>query len=400
MGDLKMSLFEAATSPTALRKSGASLKTVGLQRRWYPEVRCIANLNTDRVKFIDVASDFSNVAPDLIRAMRSVPLMRQNTAAPAPTTHVDCYHFFNTIPLNNTPFVCSFESELPRWHGVDVDTFCHGLEILAADNCRQLFAISRHTAEMARSALQRAKPNLLHRVMSKLQVLYPPQPLSTSPTQLEKFDRPTLEFAFVGIDFLRKGGHEALLAFERVLARGADIKLHLVTPLKAFGSEDNIAWNKDARRKLAHCEALIERYPTKIDHVPELPNEEVLALFERSHILWLPSYQETFGYVVLEAQSRRCTALTSNQRAFPEINNNDIGSLLDLPIDHNKLLAKVDHGYFADLSHALQERLYDDLTRTLSAGVRGLREKADRAYDRIRREHDPVKAADVVYPYY
>jgi len=376
------------------------MKNIGLQRRWYPEVRCISSLNTKRVNFIDVESDFSGVAPNLIRAMKDVPLMSQNVACPSPTTSVDCYHFFNTIPINDIPFVCSFESEIPRWHGVDIDIFRYGLEILASENCRQLFAISQYTVSMLKNALQRAIPNLLDRVISKTQVLYPPQSLCRSPRLSEKFEGKTLQLAFVGIDFLRKGGYECMLAIERLLKQGADINLHLVTPLKVFGSEDTIPWNRDSQHKLAYCERLIERHPTKLHRIPSLPNQEVLALFERSHILCLPSFQETFGYVVLEAQSRRCSVLTTNQRAFPEINNKDIGYIIDLSIDHGKLLKDVDHNYFSYLSDGLQEQIYDNFINALSMGVLGIQEKAGLAYERIRVEHDPAKAADAVFQYY
>ena len=62
-----------------------------------------------------------------------------------------------------------------------------------------------------------------------------------------------------------------------------------------------------------------------ISYVPKLTNNETLELMKKSHIGLLPTYADTYGYSVLEFQAAGCPVITTNVRALPEINNNNLG---------------------------------------------------------------------------
>ena len=50
-------------------------------------------------------------------------------------------------------------------------------------------------------------------------------------------------------------------------------------------------------------------------------NSEVMNILKNTHVGLLPTYADTYGYSVLEAQSFGCPVITTNIRAMPEINN-------------------------------------------------------------------------------
>jgi glycosyltransferase involved in cell wall biosynthesis len=387
-------------TPVLRPQAPARTKTVGLQRRTYAEVRNITCLNTHRVTFVDAPSDFSGVASKLKEAMEQSPAMRENAVCPVPDASIDCYHFFNSIPLNDVPFVCTFETSLPRWMGADLDTWRAGIDILASENCRRLFAISDSAMEFMRGGLRRFGADITKRVMDKVDLLYPPQSLPATPTTEEKFSRTQLEFALVGRDFLRKGGYETLLAFEQLLQRGADIRLHVVSPLRPVSGGASFPWNAAAEQRLQQCVSIIKRFPKRISHRPALANENVLELFARSHVGLLPSFHETFGYAVIEAQSRLCPMVTTKQRAFAEINNAAVGWLVDLPFEFATARDLADEAKFNEASAALTEQLTKVLQEIVDGGVDAISQKAIGARKRIRLFHDPKNIEDCVFSYY
>lgn len=374
-------------------------KAIGIDREGYPEARNITSLNAHRASFVVAPSDFSRVPPNLRAWMDRSEMMRENTVCPVPDPTIDCYHFFNAIPVNDVPFVCTFETSLPRWAGVDEDTWRIGLDILASDRCRRLFALSSSAVEFMRGSLWRYGAEITNRIMSKVDLVYPPQALPPRPVDQRKFERRTLDLVFVGRDFLRKGGYELVRAAERLLARGADLRLHLVTHLAPASDGAGFAWNIDADRKLARARKVIDRFPDRIRLSGPLSQTEVLDLFAAAHIAILPSFHDTFGYSVLEAQSRSCAVVTTGQRAFAEINNPNVGWIIDLPVDA-KGRFECSAEAFADVSADLTGRIVDTLDEVLATGMDLVRIKAARGHKRIRVFHDPQAVENHIYAYY
>jgi glycosyltransferase involved in cell wall biosynthesis len=91
---------------------------------------------------------------------------------------------------------------------------------------------------------------------------------------------------------------------------------------------------KPLNRKKANVAAavnIIRKYPNNIFYFAFMPNEEVIKLLIYSHIGLFSTYDDPYGYSILEAQVAGCPVITTNIKAIPEINNNEIGWLIDLP---------------------------------------------------------------------
>ena len=50
-----------------------------------------------------------------------------------------------------------------------------------------------------------------------------------------------------------------------------------------------------------------------------------------AHVGLLPTYADSYGFSVLEFQASGCPVISTNVRALPEINNNEIGWIIEIP---------------------------------------------------------------------
>lgn len=75
---------------------------------------------------------------------------------------------------------------------------------------------------------------------------------------------------------------------------------------------------------------IFKKHPDNIHHYHSLPNNQVLELLINSHIGLLPTWADSFGYSVLESQAAGCPCITTDIRALPEINNNEVGWIIKL----------------------------------------------------------------------
>jgi hypothetical protein len=123
------------------RERESAMKRIGIQWEDYPEKRNITSLNRDRVCFEVVPDDLTEISQGLLDQRAQDWLFRKYSTSPSKNT-LDCFHYFNALPLNSVPFVCTFESGLPRWY-TSKQVIDRGVEILKSASCKRLFAISR-----------------------------------------------------------------------------------------------------------------------------------------------------------------------------------------------------------------------------------------------------------------
>lgn len=74
------------------------------------------------------------------------------------------------------------------------------------------------------------------------------------------------------------------------------------------------------------CKSIIDKLILKgfkIDYLGYLPNNELLKIMNQSHLLFLPSKGENFGYVIAESLSRSLPVLISDQTYFNKNYNLD-----------------------------------------------------------------------------
>jgi glycosyltransferase involved in cell wall biosynthesis len=162
---------------------------------------------------------------------------------------------------------------------------------------------------------------------------------------------------------------------------------------------ENFPWNKDSDQRIAKARQIIDRFPDRISYSPRLPNADVIRIFDNCHVAALPSFHDTFGYSVLEAQSHLCPVITTNQRAFPEINPEQAGWTIDLPIDR---LGQVRYRIadFAELSRKLYSGVLATLTRIIDGRMASIYDKAEGGFRRLGTCNDPNRAEDAVYKFY
>jgi glycosyltransferase involved in cell wall biosynthesis len=136
-----------------------------------------------------------------------------------------------------------------------------------------------------------------------------------------------VRLAFVGHDFLRKGGPAVLDAHEALRAAGVPVETTVVSTLR--WAPDRYIGPPDA----AYAQAQHARLATTpgVTHHLGLPNAEGLKVMDEADFLVFPTLHDTFGYVSLEAMATGTPVLASATCAQPEIVEHGVsGFLLEL----------------------------------------------------------------------
>jgi glycosyltransferase involved in cell wall biosynthesis len=123
-----------------------------------------------------------------------------------------------------------------------------------------------------------------------------------------------------------------------------------------------------------------------ISHFYNIPNTKVIDLLKSSHVCLLPTYADTYGFTVLEAQAAGCPVISTDIRALPEINNEEVGWLINIPKNdfrNAKLITKSER---ENLSKMIKLQLSEILIQILS-NPESLKIKGVNSIDRIRNEH-------------
>jgi glycosyltransferase involved in cell wall biosynthesis len=240
-------------------------------------------------------------------------------------------HFFNAVNLGNKPWITTFEYYLPRGahnfgqYPKENKYIDKVIGRLAHPSCKKLIAISKFAYDSQAKYLQRyGKYESI--IMDKTIIIHPPQILNLNNVK-EKESSSKLHLSLVGSDFFRKGGLESLIAIDELLSNGAQLEFNIVSSLQYgdYASKSTIDDYNNAINIINKHDAIkLHNY---------LPNKQVIELLKKTNIALLPSYEETYGYTVLEAQSCGCPVITTNGTAFTEINNNDCGWIIKVPLD-------------------------------------------------------------------
>lgn len=312
---------------------------------------------------------------------------------------VDCLHFFNGVNYSRTPWVATFETFIPRFIEVLRNHSRHperlqssprtkkAIECLASDSCIGLFALSNSAYDLQASFLE-LFPDQRTPILDKTEVLHPPQTVATgSIGQLSyPFEQGReIRFMLVGHHFFRKGGQEILRAFQSVRkSTGAALSLCVVSALRS----DQYAARAD-EKDILRVREFISANNDWIEHYPSLPSSEVLRKMAECDVGLLPSYAETYGYSVLELQSHGRPVITTDVRAFPEINSNHCGWLLNVP---KREVGGEAYFQTAEDRERLSNAIEKGLVRVLQDIIKNpsqIREKGEKALKRIRNQHDP-----------
>jgi glycosyltransferase involved in cell wall biosynthesis len=372
------------------------MKIIGIQRNEYPERRNITFIRHPELEFRLVESDFGTAPRFVAENLDRSKFFQEYATCPSITDGINCFHFFNSVPVVDIPFITTFETSLPRWWGIELSAYQEGLRILSSDSCRRILAISRNAIDIFRSSIETFGPELMNSLIGKTELLYPPQQVTNVGGQKYQ-GADSIHFGFVGTDFLWKGGLELLLAFEKAINSGAKFRLTLVTQFRVHNANRPHDIGGTARLEQVH--QVLARLADCVTHYPRVDNKQVLEIFADCHVGLLPSFGDTFGYSILEAQSALCSTITTNVRAFPEINPPDCGWMVELPVNKNGVL-ELNGAPFGETSENLVHQLYNTFMEISEMSLSDLKAKGDNAQARIRQVHDPYPAAERLYALY
>ena len=311
---------------------------------------------------------------------------------------VDCLHLFNGVNYSSTPWVTTYETLIPRFrhvlanHTSDTDKVrssgatTKALSLLASDRCKGLIALS-DSARQIQGRFLGHFAEFKDRIESKTVVLHPPQTPLVDPGEELKFPHEKngeVTFMLVGHHFFRKGGGEIIEALAEIRKRGnANLRLVIVSRLQP----DAYASSTDAE-DVTRIRAVIAENSEWIEHHEALSPQEVLKKMRTCDVGLLPSYAETYGYSVLEFQACGRPVITTNVRAFPEINGDDRGWLI--PVNKQEVGGEA---YFrseqdrAALSAAIKTGLINAVEGILE-NPQQIREKGAQALAHILSHHN------------
>lgn len=260
------------------------------------------------------------------------------------------------------------------------------MECLALDNCIGLFALSNSAFELQAQFLD-IFPDMKASILSKTQVLHPPQPvMSEADLASYPYERgSSLTFMLVGHQFFSKGGREILDALT-TLRKSSDIDIRLIL-VSALRTDQYVTMTdeKDVNRVKAFLDENVEW----IEYYESLPYSRVIDKMQECDVGMLPSHAETYGYSVLEFQACARPVITTDIRAFPEINGDDCGWIIPVP---KRVVGG--EAYYKTVEQ--REVLSNSIANGISAVLKEIlidpdliKRKGKRAYERIRREHAP-----------
>lgn len=317
-------------------------------------------------------------------------------------TGCDLFHFFNCINLGKgTKWVVSVESGVP-WpvtvtrcvenENVDLSSIASDkyvekrIKALANSKCLGLLSLSHCTENIQREIIKQF-PKYEERISRKLITLLPPQNLmiqSVEEKGISWDEGDGLTFIYVGSDFYRKGGRETINVLAD-LHEKYKFRLVLISAMAVDEKRYMLTEHDEEDAK-----SLIRQNSDWIEYHDRLPNSLVLEKMKQAHVCLLPTWMDTFAYSVLEAQACGTPVISTSLRALTEINNNEVGWLIRVPVNrlNNPLhLANDQRKIFSD---ALNVGLRDCVEYVLTH-PQEIKDKAERCLIRIKKHHSPAE---------
>ena len=387
---------------------GMKIGVLGYRFSYYPYLRNIVHKIPD-VEYIPVKDLYCNLRRASLFANHCLnkelfPTFNLNNQFDDfELNNIDILHLLNGISYGRTPWVTTFETVVPRfsdlmqrYHGkfklsIKITPLIEkGVEALAQPACKQIIAMSSCAARMQKDLLSEIPVDKRGTILNKLIVLHPPQDVLREQLEPRKYNtKSPIRFVLVGASFFRKGGREILLAFDKLIKEEqAPIKLCIVSSLRldtyaAQETEADRAWALEFFRD----------HSDWIEYHATLTNKQVIDLIKTCDIGLLPTWAETYGFSVLEAQACGCPVISTDIRALPEINNSSVGWLIHVSKNEMGEALYSTSEERSKLSKQIQTGL-ESIIRSIINDPSVIALKGQAALERIRVEHDPQSYAD------
>ena len=301
----------------------------------------------------------------------------------------DLLHFVNTIAATTTPWIVSFEHFLPRWDPASR----FGMQLLAGSHCKRILAISQFAYD---SQVELLAPfsTLAPSITRKMQVLHPPQPLLIGSLDEKHTPQDLLRCVFVGRDFFRKGGREIVDAVQLLIGEGRALQVDIVSSVDPgdYATKSTAADRDEILRRMEALRPAIQFHG-------EVPNAEVLTMLRNSHVALLPTYDDTYGFSVLEAQAAGTPVITTDICALSEINTENVGWIIRLRKDKWRQAEGIKSGDIATISQEIRTGIYEHL-RAILDHPEMLKARSVACLERIRTHHDPARYGQTIRAIY
>lgn len=320
---------------------------------------------------------------------------------------LDILHFFNTInfslkpswvvtvetcvPFNNVLLEC-IQSKNPDFSILSKDQNTkRAIKFMADKSCKGLLSMSTCTYNIQMEILHHF-PEYADAIKKKSIVLHPPQDLLVNQIEdkhISYDDDGLIRFVFIGRDFYRKGGYQILTVLEQFKNK-YKFELVLISEIKqkecfAFFSE------KDCESSLKY----LSENADWIKYYPSLSNDQVLRQIKEAHVALLPTWMDTYGYSVLECQASGCPVVTTNVRALTEINSEELGWIIPVPVNKLKHPLYGTEEDFNCFKTALENGLYTALN-DIFQNRKSIKEKGIKCIQNISAKHNPAHYAKIL----
>lgn len=355
---------------------------------WYTQERMILN-KIDGVSYTAIPWETSKIVYEGTRYEKDISAYRDiMNVCYCPDKYipdVDIIHTINDVCNINKPWCSSFETTIPRMWPVteeDVEYYLQFVDYMKRPSCKALYAFCQNAYEIQRHTLMSyISSDDVELLMKKTKVLHPPQEVLITKEEFEKKHAgQEIHFIFVGKDFFTKGGREMVQA----LSKFEDKYKFKLTLISSLGYKDTFTGT--SYEEMLRCKAIIEE-KNWIDYYPYLPNKEVLEKCKEATVGLLPSVAETYGFAVLEMQAAGCPVVTTNIRAFPEINNEECGWMCRLPLNALGYCIQCSSMNWSLVLEKELERCFQDIFEYPES----IREKGEKALVRIEKMHNPYE---------
>lgn len=313
------------------------------------------------------------------------------------STKCDLFHFFNCINWNKNKWVVNVETAIPWTENVirivesDIPDFhkLHSdkevkkcIERLANKNCIALLPISLCSYNIQEELLK-VFPTYYKTIMKKTILLHPPQNLIVKKIEdkgLTWDDEELFTFIYVARNFFRKGGWESLNTLID-LRKKYKFKFILISSLE----EDEKKYTQMEYNEIVEK---INNNRSWIEYYKYLPNNEVINMLKKAHVCLLPTWMDTYAYSVIESQACGTPVITTNIRALSEINKEDIGWLIDVPVNRLNHPLHNTSEQIERFHNILQHGLYEKIEWVLTHRNE-VKEKSILCIDKIKKCHNP-----------
>jgi glycosyltransferase involved in cell wall biosynthesis len=259
-----------------------------------------------------------------------------------PNDNSDFIHFVQYLPreIPDKKYVVDFE------HFIGFFGFCAPSErdkkrlefFLKEDNCIGVLPMSKAGLD----TLIKEMPELYQDIKDKTKIVYPAMSYYESPSKkdysiVKKNNK--LKLLFVGNQVYRKGLHEVLEAFSRLDEDKFDLYVVSDIPgeLKSRYIQKNIFYLE-----------------------PKFSREDILnKVFDPCDIFVMPTHQDTFGMVYLDALSTGTPVIATKQFAIPEMVEDGVNGML-LETEKKYL----DREFTKEEKEVIEEELTEKLSKT------------------------------------